>query len=121
MAMSEAQKRKISKANKARWAMKKAAAAVEAPVETFAPGTPIPEFLRKHDPVNHPSHYTSGAIECIDYMEGLMTAQEFVGYLRGNIIKYQHRMFAKDTPLENAAKMKWYLERFEAALQKLEA
>ena len=35
------------------------------------------------DIVNHPKHYTSGAIECIDYIN----ACEF-DYLEGNIVKY---------------------------------
>jgi hypothetical protein len=30
-----------------------------------------------HDSVNHPSHYTQGSIETIDYMESCLTAEEF--------------------------------------------
>ena len=38
------------------------------------------------DIVNHPKHYTSGGIECIDYIN----ACKF-DYLEGNIVKYVTR------------------------------
>lgn len=38
---------------------------VERPVSVDA--APIP--CKEHDPVNHPSHYTYGTIETIDYIE----------------------------------------------------
>ena len=38
-----------------------------------------------HDAVNHPSHYASGGIECVDRPSKLRSApEEFQGYLRGN-------------------------------------
>ena len=43
------------------------------------------------DDVNHPQHYTSGAIECIDAIRASMTAEAFAGYLRGNCMKYLWR------------------------------
>lgn len=43
------------------------------------------------DEVNHPPHYTSGTIECIDAIQASMTAEAFAGYLRGNCMKYQWR------------------------------
>lgn len=61
-----------------------------------------------NDPVNHPSHYTSGAIECIVYMEDVLSPEEFRGYLRGQIIKYQHRLMSKSNPGEDAGKLAWY-------------
>jgi len=43
------------------------------------------------DEVNHPKHYTSGGIECIDAIHASMTAEAFAGYLRGNCMKYLWR------------------------------
>lgn len=31
------------------------------------------------DPVNHPSHYTGGEVECIDAIESALTPEEFCG------------------------------------------
>jgi len=61
-----------------------------------------------NDPVNHPEHYTGEGIECIDYMEQVLTAEEFGGYLRGCMIKYQHRLLRKGNPVQDAEKMQWY-------------
>ena len=50
--------------------------------------------MTTHDPVNHPSHYTqSGDIECIDAIKAALTGESdpFIGYLRGNAIKYLWR------------------------------
>jgi hypothetical protein len=68
------------------------------------------------DMVNAPPHYAATAIECIDYIKAVLTPEEYRGYLRGACIKYQHRLMIKGEPAENAAKMKWYLERLERAL-----
>jgi hypothetical protein len=73
------------------------------------------------DPVNHPDHYCFGPIECIDYLEGILTPQEFVGYLRGNMIKYQHRLLAKGNPAQDAKKINWYGERLAKKLEELSA
>lgn len=63
------------------------------------------------DIVNHPSHYTSGKIECIDYIEDALTPEEYRGYLRGCMIKYQHRLMHKGSAKQNAEKMRWYNDK----------
>jgi len=68
------------------------------------------------DPVNRPAHYTAGSIECIDYMQDVLTKDEFRGYLRGQVIKYQHRLMAKGNPAQDAAKLAWYANRLAAVL-----
>ena len=40
------------------------------------------------DTVNHPAHYTSGGVECIEAIRSSMTADGFCDYCKGNIIKY---------------------------------
>lgn len=43
------------------------------------------------DNVKHPSHYTTGDIEVIDYIRDKLTPEEFTGYCIGNVIKYVSR------------------------------
>jgi len=66
---------------------------------------------KKHDPVNHPSHYTDGNIEVIDYIE-----DKRFGYCLGNAIKYISRAGKKepDNPnkeIEDLKKAVWYINR----------
>ena len=60
-------------------------------------------------------HYKMGDIECIDYMKQVLTQDEFIGYLRGNCIKYMHRMNYKDTPQSNADKLAVYSQWLKEA------
>ena len=62
------------------------------------------------DPVNHPAHYASGGIECIDAIEASMSAEEFQGYCKGNLIKYTWRYRDKGG-LQDLHKANWYLDR----------
>ncbi len=61
------------------------------------------------DPVNHPGHYTSGAIEVIDFIED----QQFPYHL-GNAVKYICRAGKKDPDklIEDLEKAVWYLKRY---------
>lgn len=62
------------------------------------------------DMVNNPAHYGQGQIECIEYIEDLLSPDEYIGYLRGNIAKYLHRWRYKNG-LEDLKKAEWYLMR----------
>lgn len=64
-----------------------------------------------NDPVNHPSHYTNSSIECIDAIQASMTAEEFRGFLKGNVFKYLWRYRNKNNPIEDLNKAEWYLHR----------
>jgi len=59
----------------------------------------------KHDPVNHPRHYTQGKIEVIEYIE-----DQGMGYHAGNVIKYVSRYKLKGG-VEDLRKARWYLDR----------
>lgn len=61
-----------------------------------------------NDPVNHPSHYTDGNIEVIDFIE-----DKQLGFHLGNVIKYVARAGKKDNTknLEDLQKASWYLNR----------
>ena len=53
------------------------------------------------DMVNHPPHYNKTNRECIDIIEDSLTKEEFMGYLKGTIIKYTYRYPDKKKLLEN--------------------
>ena len=61
----------------------------------------------KEDVVNKPKHYNQGGIECIDAIEAMLTHEEFVGYLRGNSLKYRWR-FRYKNDVEDLRKAEWY-------------
>lgn len=44
-----------------------------------------------NDPVKHPSHYCDGGIETIDFIRAKLSTTEFVGYCKGNALKYISR------------------------------
>lgn len=59
------------------------------------------------DNVNSPNHYASQSIECIVAMEAMLSPEEFIGYLRGNIFKYQWR-YKQKNGIEDLKKAQWY-------------
>jgi hypothetical protein len=61
------------------------------------------------DMVNSPPHYLTGGIETIDYIKAKLTAEEFKGYLRGNVLKYASRKKGGD----DMGKAAWYAKRLE--------
>ena len=70
-----------------------------------------------NDPVNHPSHYTSGKIEVMDFIE-----DKKLNFARGNVIKYVSRAGKKDQnkELEDLKKAMWYLNREVERLKNLQ-
>lgn len=68
--------------------------------------------------VNHPAHYggTDSPYEVIKVLRAWLTPEEYVGFLKGNVIKYVARARMKGGA-EDHAKAKWYqdeLVRFES-------
>lgn len=61
--------------------------------------------------VDHPAHYNNGHIECIEAIEAMLTSDEYIGYLRGNSLKYLWRFRYKNKPIEDLRKARWYEER----------
>ena len=68
------------------------------------------------DVVNKPKHYNQGTIECIDAIEAMLTHEEFVGYLRGNSLKYRWRFRFKNGK-EDLLKAEWYERRLLKVLE----
>ena len=66
------------------------------------------------DNVNHPTHYTSGKIEVIDFIE-----DKELNFNLGNVIKYVARCGRKKSSgksmdakaLEDLKKARWYIDR----------
>ena len=71
--------------------------------EPYSDGEPDP------DPVDRPSHYTQGEIECIDAIRAALTPEEFRGFCKGNALKYIWREKHKGGD-ESISKAIWYLE-----------
>lgn len=61
--------------------------------------------MKKHDPVNHPKHYTShpSGIECIQ-------VARHMGFNLGNVLKYIWRADLKGNSLEDLKKARFYLD-----------
>jgi hypothetical protein len=66
------------------------------------------------DVVNHPSHYSYGSIEVIDFIE-----DKELGFHLGNAIKYICRAGRKDKSkeIEDLRKAVWYIERYIKCLE----
>lgn len=62
------------------------------------------------DSVNKPVHYTYGKFECIDVLRDILGHDGFIGFCRGNVIKYLWR-YAHKNHLEDLKKARWYLDR----------
>lgn len=65
------------------------------------------ELSKQEDVINHPSHYTRGKIEVIDFIE-----DQQLPYHLGNVIKYIARAGYKGDKLEDLKKARWYLDRY---------
>jgi len=66
------------------------------------------EIKNKGDVINHPKHYNSGKIECIEYIE-----DQQLGFHLGNAVKYISRAGKKDPnkTIEDLEKAIWYIRR----------
>lgn len=65
-----------------------------------------PDGFQETDMVDHPPHYTQGAIEVIEAIEDWA-----LGFHEGNVVKYVARAQHKGKELEDLKKAAWYLQR----------
>lgn len=72
------------------------------------PKPQVVSTMPKGDPVSHPSHYTDGKIEVIDFIE-----DKRLNFHRGNAVKYVCRAGKKDPgkEIEDLEKARWYIDR----------
>jgi hypothetical protein len=66
----------------------------------------MPNATERNDAVDHPPHYTFGAIEVIDAIEAWG-----LGFHLGNVVKYVARAAHKGDLVGDLKKARWYLER----------
>jgi Protein of unknwon function (DUF3310) len=65
------------------------------------------QLPKKEDLINHPSHYKTGGIETIDFIEAKQ-----LDYHLGNVVKYISRAGRKNSGyLQDLQKAQWYLNR----------
>jgi hypothetical protein len=68
--------------------------------------------MKTHDPVNHPSHYTSSPAkcECGRQIECIQVT-EHMNFSTGNAVKYLWRADLKADPIQDMEKAIWYIQR----------
>jgi hypothetical protein len=72
------------------------------------------------DPINHPAHYTTGEIECVDAIHAALGPEAFVQWCRGNAFKYLWRLGKKGPALVDAQKARWYINRAISEMEQAE-
>lgn len=65
-------------------------------------------MVEEFDLVKRPAHYNRGGIECLDAIKAQLTPEEWRGYLRGQVAKYNWRLGAKDDIKQDAGKLVFY-------------
>ena len=74
--------------------------------------------VNKTDNVNHPSHYTFGTIETIDYITSVLGDKGTYNYCIGNALKYISRAEHKGKNKEDLEKAIWYINYAISRLEK---
>ena len=70
----------------------------------------VRDDLAKQDMVNHPQHYKTGKIECIDCIAAVVNTYEGEqAYDVGQVIKYLYRAPTKQNFMQDLRKAQWYL------------
>ena len=72
----------------------------------------------KSDNVNHPSHYETNGIECIDAMVASQGAECVMNYCLCNAFKYIWRCQHKGKRVEDIQKAVWYLNKWQELAEK---
>jgi len=63
------------------------------------------------------SYYDVGGIETLDIIKAKLTPEEYLGYIRGNLLKYSCRLRHKGDPERDAEKVTYYAVELLEALQ----
>ena len=64
-------------------------------------------------PQPHDFHYTQMEVQPWEVQEAILTHEQFIGYLMGNIIKYAMRQGRKPSSPEDGAKCRAYIEKLQ--------
>jgi hypothetical protein len=78
------------------------------------------ENEKTNSQVDHPSHYNSGGIECIDAMVAALGPAATANFCHGNAFKYLWRAGQKaGNPItQDFKKARWYLDKAIELLEK---
>ena len=68
------------------------------------------DYNKTYNNVHSPLHYNKGNVECIEAIESMLSVEEYIGYLRGNSMKYRWR-FRYKNGFEDLSKAQWYEKR----------
>lgn len=80
----------------------------------------ILDFLHgDNDPVNHPSHYTNGGMECIDEMILIFGIEYTMHFCLLNAWKYRRRALDKNGQ-QDMDKSHWYINKYKELKEKLD-
>lgn len=67
------------------------------------------------DEINNPQHYQLFPdIQAIDVIKAVLTPEEYIGYLKGNALKYRLRAGDKGPAEKCLAKANWYQGQLRA-------
>ena len=80
-------------------------------IQNYTNGS-TPAKENKKEMVNHPSHYKSGKIECIDAMLDVFGKDKVSAFCELNAFKYQWRSNNKGTNIQDKEKAIWYLSKY---------
>ena len=67
----------------------------------------------KQNNIDHPAHYNHGKFETIDEIKMMLSHEQYIGFLKGNIWKYIRRAPYKGHEEEDLKKADWYLEKLK--------
>lgn len=75
--------------------------------------------FEKKDAIN-PDHYKNNGLETIDVIKAWLTKEEYIGFLKGNMLKYQSRAGKKEnnSELQDYKKINWYQNKLIEELQR---
>ena len=72
-------------------------------------------FVARAEPnemVNHPKHYNTEGLECIDVMIKLFGKDAVLNFCMLNSFKYQRRCNSKGNCKQDLSKARWYLNKY---------
>jgi len=75
------------------------------------------QVKRSDAEIQKPLHYNQGSVECIEGIEAMLTPEEYIGYLRGNSLKYRWR-FPYKHGIKDIYKAEFYEQKLVEKLEK---
>ena len=69
-------------------------------------------FINKSKVID-PEYYKDGGIEVIEYIKAKLSNEEFLGFCKGNVLKYMSRHGKKHTDNHDCDKAMYYLKKLK--------